>query len=268
MENFKISFGIITSQGTQQHLNDCINSIISQGINKDSFEIIIVGNCNLESDSNLKVIPFDESQKPLWITRKKNIITQNSSFDTICFMHDYVSLEENWYKGMSEFGFDWDICMNPILNTDGTRCVDWMGLPDDPVHGNVMLPYEYKGSEGMYVPGYYWVAKKSLMVEFPLNEDFIWNEGEDIEWSKRVLGGYPQRWLKNLSDFENDKIKIRKHRYVLNPHSRVRFLKQKHFPDDFYEEYDLHSGNEARPMLSTPENYYYLKFNKKSYRGV
>jgi hypothetical protein len=258
----QFTFGIITSPRTRDHLKSCIDSIKSQGIDKNSFEIVIVGNSNIDDGENIKKIEFDELIKPMWITRKKNLITQNSSFNNICYLHDYVSLKEGWYEGFLKFGEAWDICMNPISNLDGARCLDWMGLPDDPVYGNVVLPYDYKGSDGMYIPGYYWVAKKKLMEDFPLNEDFVWNEGEDIEWSKRVLGGYPQRWLKNLQDFEEGKIKVSNIKYFLNPFSEVKFLKQKNFPSDFFTEYDLHSGKEARPLESNEKNYYYLKFNK------
>jgi len=262
----KFTFGIITSPSTRIYLESCVNSIKSQKINSDSFEIIIIGDSNIDPDQNIKTINFNESLKSMWITRKKNLITENSSFPNICYLHDYVSLEDGWYNGFLEFGESWDICMNPIANLDGTRCLDWMGLPDDPVYGNVVLPYEYKGSPGMYIPGYYWVAKKILMEEFPLNEDFVWNEGEDIEWSKRVLGGYPQRWLKNLSKFEDGSIIIKRHNYVLNPLSRIKFLKQKSFPLDFFKEYDLHSGRESRPLESIKENYYYLNFNQNPSR--
>lgn len=258
----KFTFGIITSASTNNYLKSCVDSIKSQKIDKDSFEIIIVGDSNIGDEENIKKIGFEESIKPLWITRKKNLITENSSFDNICYLHDYVSLEEGWYEGFLKFGESWDICMNPIVNLDGTRCLDWMGLPDDPIYGNVVLPYNYEGSKGMYVPGYYWVAKKKVMEDFPLNENFVWNEGEDIEWSKRVLGGYPQRWLKNLNDFETGKIKTMEGKYLLNPFSRVKFLKQKNFHSGFFSEYDLHSGRESRPLESIEKNYYYLKFNK------
>jgi len=267
LENKKgFTFGIITSVHSQYYLVDCVRSIIEMNIPYENYEIIIVGNCNIPSQGNITVIPFNEYIKPLWITKKKNIITENSSFENISYSHDYIEFDRQWYEGFLKFGDDWDICMNHMLNLDGTRGLDWMGLPDDPVYGNVVFPYEYKGSKGMYVPGNYWVAKRKVMQEFPLNEDFVWDEGEDIEWSKRVLGGYPQRWLKNLQDFENGKIRIKEHKYVFNPLSKVRFLKQKYVPVDFLIEYDGHSGKESRPFESTPENYYYLNFNERPER--
>jgi len=81
-----------------------VNSIKSQKINSDSFEIIIIGDSNIDPDQNIKTINFNESLKSMWITRKKNLITENSSFPNICYLHDYVSLEDGWYNGFLEFG--------------------------------------------------------------------------------------------------------------------------------------------------------------------
>jgi hypothetical protein len=58
------------------------------------------------------------------------------------------------------------------------------------------------------MPGFYWIAKKSVMQEFPLNENLTWGQAEDIEWSRRVREKY---------DFS------------INPNSSVKFLKQKEY---------------------------------------
>ena len=260
MDNFRITFGIITSSGSNNHLCKIIESIRKQGIPQNSYEIIIVGSCGIQDELNLRVIPFDENKRGMWITRKKNIITSEAKYENIVYMHDYLSFADDWYNEFIMFGTDWDICMNSIINTDGTRILDWMGLPDDPIYGNVLLPYGYEGSDGMYIPGNYWVAKKSVMLEFPLNEDFTWGEGEDIEWSKRVIGGFPPLWLKNRSDFISGLFTIKKHKYVVNSKSKVFSLKYKSFHPNFFLEYDMHSGNEARPLESTKENYKFLGF--------
>ena len=54
-----------------------------------------------------------------------------------------------------------------------------------------LIPYtESRGSRWMYINGSYWVAKKEVMKEFPLNEDLVWLQQDDIEWSKRVTTKY------------------------------------------------------------------------------
>ena len=262
MDKLKITFGIITMENTQSYLNDVVASIRAQKIPEDSYEIIIVGNCDIDNQSDVKIITFDESQKNMWITKKKNIITAEASYENIVYMHDYLSLSSNWYTKFLEFGIEWDICMNAIKNPDGSRILDWIGLPDDQIYGNVVLPYEYEGSSGMYIPGYFWIAKKSIMTEYPLNEDFSWGEGEDIEWSKRVIGGFPSRWLKNLGQLESGKMKIGNVKYLMNKQCEIISLKNKFFSPDFFTDKDLHSGNESRPLESIPANYEYLKYRQ------
>jgi hypothetical protein len=261
--NKGITFGIITTKETQSYLDIIIDTIKKQQIPNNLYEIIIVGNCDIIDIENTTVIPFDESVKHMWITKKKNTITNNAKFENIVYLHDYIALCNGWYNGFLNFGFDWDICMNPISNLDGgSRILDWMGLPDDNIYGNVVLPYHYKGSSGMYIPGYYWIAKKNIMLEFPLNENYLWGEGEDIEWSKRVLGGFPPPWLKSRNDILNNHVAIKKHKYVINTESRVFSFKYKESHINFFNKYDLHSGDESRPLASNTENYEYLKYRK------
>jgi hypothetical protein len=42
----------------------------------------------------------------------------------------------------------------------------------------------------MYISGSYWVAKKNVMEEFPLEESLSWGQGEDTYWSKQIRQKY------------------------------------------------------------------------------
>ena len=78
----KFTFGIITSSGSNQWVPKMIDSIVK--LNIPEYEILIVGeSCipNPEVNANplpIKYIEFDESVKEKWITRKKNLITENA----------------------------------------------------------------------------------------------------------------------------------------------------------------------------------------------
>ena len=132
------------------------------------------------------------------LLEKKNIITDKSSFENIVFMHDYLLLHKNWYKGFVNFGNDFEIAMNKILNPDKSRYRDWTLWPhndssvDEIIADNAcLLPYDVSNlSKYMYISGAYWVAKKYVMEEFPLNENFSMGESEDVEWSKRIREVY------------------------------------------------------------------------------
>lgn len=261
----KITFGIITTESTQSYLDLIIESIVRESISE--YEIIIVGGKdNIWNNSHIHHIPFDESIIHNWITLKKNLITENAKYDVIVYMHDYVRLMPGWYKGFLQFdaekNSDWDLAMCKIQTHDGKRGMDWMGLPNDTVYGNVLLPYTYHNPKGMYIPGIFWVAKRSIMQTYPLNSQLRWGEAEDIEWSKRVLGGtINSPWLRNMicipMNIEIDESKCTD-KYYMNTYSCVQYVKYKEISDNFYKEYDSHSGDNSRPIGYRREDYQYM----------
>jgi hypothetical protein len=192
----KFTFGIITDGNSEDNLNKVIDSIESQNIKE--YQIIIVGNSYISRD-NTFIIPFNETIRPSWITRKKNLITANSRYENIVYTHDYVVFESDWYKGFLKFGEDFNVCMNKFVNPDNSRFRDWVIWPhnDNFMDGIVLpnreclIPYDITHlSKYMYISGTYWVAKKSTMMEFPLNENLSWGQGEDVFWSKQVRQKY------------------------------------------------------------------------------
>ena len=203
------TFGIITNGSSDDFVEIVINSILSQNI--PNFEIIVVGNSNVKAE-NTRVIPFDETQRPMWITKKKNIITNEAKFDNIVYLHDYVFLSKNWYDGFLKFGNDFDVCMTKILNRDGSRYRDWTlwAFDVEPLgvkNKEFLLPYDFtEFTKWMYISGAYWVCKKHIMKEFPLDENRMWGESEDVVWSKQVREKYT---------------------FYMNPESSVSLLKFK-----------------------------------------
>ena len=130
-------------------------------------------------------------------------------------MHDYIVLKDGWYKGWVEFGEDYSSCMNVILNQDGARYRDWCIWPHnhnwmDGIMAETrecLLSYDEGGfSDYMYFSGAYWVAKKHVMKEFPLDERLSWGGGEDVLWSKQIRSKY---------------------KFAMNKNSSVQLLKQK-----------------------------------------
>lgn len=162
------TFGIITNQS--HFLNFIIDSIEKQNI--PNYEIIIVGNCDIQR-KNTRVINFDENIKNNWITKKKNTITKESKYENIVFMHDYIYLLDGWYEGHLKFGNDFYVLMDKIINTDNSRFRDWTLWESNGCRN--LLPYDITNlSKIMYISGSYWVSKKSVMEEFPLNEKLSW----------------------------------------------------------------------------------------------
>ena len=230
----KFTFGVCTTSGNEQRIKNIISSIEKNNIPPANCEIIVIGNVIKPqySDISIKIFPFDESKKDGWITKKKNIITKEAKYENIVFMHDYVTLEDGWYQSMCQFGNEWNLLMNKIINYDGTRfrdwilCGSWTNNPFvEPNTNKGLLPYDEKRlSNWMYFSGTYWIAKREFMLQHSLDESLLWGQGEDVEWSLRA---------KNYSNFslnENAVVKINKP----GKSSAFDFCDQK-FLDDVYD---------------------------------
>ncbi len=238
----KFTFGIIT-QNNVTLTNFVIDSIEKQNI--PEYEIIVVGSSDIRRNNTISV-SFDDTVYPGWITKKKNIITKLASYENIVYMHDYIILDNNWYRGFLHNGNNFDIIVNKISNSDGTRYRDWV-LNVDFVRGTkfkvldyiqmpiLSCPYTWiadgsditnilrvandtytlflnyndngeKWQKYIYISGSYFVCKKHIMEEYPLNELLLHNQGEDVEWSQRVRNKY---------------------KFTFNIHSNVILLKHK-----------------------------------------
>jgi len=187
------TFGIITG-GNDDMINTIIDSIEREEI--PNYEIIIVGKCDLDRE-NCTIIPFDETIKRAWITRKKNVITNIAKYENIVYLHDYISLIEGWYEGQLEAGNEFKVRMDKIRNFNGERFRDWClwchngNEMDSFIGRDCLIPYDITHlSKYIYISGSYWVAKRDVMLEFPLNEKLGWGEGEDVQWSKEVRVKY------------------------------------------------------------------------------
>jgi hypothetical protein len=185
------TFGIITAGNNDTILSMVIESIIKQNI--PCYEIIIVGNTSI-SHEYIKRIEFDESIRPNWITRKKNVICEHAMYDNIVLLHDYVVLCDDWYHGFLQFGSDFKVCVTKIKTIDGTRFRDYTIFPADlgePYVSRALLPYDYPITKNinklLYISGTYYVIKKKIALEYPLNEHLCWGHGEDTEFSKRLI---------------------------------------------------------------------------------
>lgn len=185
------TFGIITGGGNDIMLNEIINSIEKENI--PNYEIIVVGNSKVQRN-NCSVITFNETIKPAWITKKKNIITQRAKYDNIVYLHDYVKFNDGWYEGQLKSGPDFKVRMDKIIDINGNRFRDWTAWchnPNSPEFNNLigrdcLLPYDMTHlSKYMYISGTYWVAKKYIMEQFPLDENRCWGQSEDIDFSFR-----------------------------------------------------------------------------------
>lgn len=195
------TIGIVTDGSQDERLQIVLDSIYkSASLTEDAYEVIVCGNTRIQT---CKVIPFDESVKPGWITRKKNLIAHFAKYKNLVLMHDYIAFDDNWFAGWHAFGPEraWDVCMNPIINLDGSRYRDFCLYPPRPVDYD-----DWTQTKDMYISGAYMVARKKYMLENPLNEELVWGAGEDWDHALRCRATWD---------------------YKCNKHSTVRLLKYK-----------------------------------------
>lgn len=195
------TFGVCTG-GDKSSVDELIISIDNLHINSDDYEIIVVGGDPI-NHSNVIHVPFDETVKHIWLTKKKQMICERAKYENVVLMHDYIRFMPDWYNGWHKYNDnDWDVAMNVILNGDGTRFRDWIS------YGELsLIPYDIAGYQNaQYISGSYWVAKKQFMLEHSLDLKRGWCQAEDIEWSLRCRG----HW-----------------NYKMNPHSTVKCARWK-----------------------------------------
>lgn len=216
------SFGIPIAPNYEINvLQTLVNSIQYQPFaDGDEYEIILCGDyrgdLKLVRDDVLVHIPFDESIKPKWITKKKNEIAKASKYQNICILHDYYKLGPAWYDGLlrcQREHKDWDVLCSPIYTYEQERHSDWVVnqkymdlllkkypyleaelLAAAPTENNGArwvcgLPYsEVELSHIQYVSGGYIFAKTNVFETVPFDERFAWGEApEDIIWSEAVI---------------------------------------------------------------------------------
>jgi hypothetical protein len=180
----EFTFGIITTNKTDLYMNRIIESIKLLKI--PNYEIIVVGGDNNYSNDVIH-IEFDESIKPAWITRKKNLITNNSTKENIVFLHDYCYPSSDWFEGYLKIGNDFDVSISKVVDLYNRRYSDYVSW-DHPIVERYH-PFDYSDQtliKNCYFPGCYFVAKRDVMIKYPLNENLTWGQSEDIEWSLRV----------------------------------------------------------------------------------
>lgn len=214
-----ITFAICVSPNANiDYLENLIYSIMDMLWDEDeAYEIICCGDFATSyhfKSPTFTVIPFDESVRPGWITRKKNLMVQAAKYENIVIVHDYYLFDELFCRGMARFDFDnpeWKIMTNTIWTFEGERSADWLvnqrymdrALEAFPhFAGELMaiapnengprwvcgLPYNVSDlTHIQYISGAYIIAKKDVLLECPLNETIGWGDSEDIIWSQDVI---------------------------------------------------------------------------------
>ena len=80
------TFGIVTHKDSGNDITKVIDSIKNNAT--DDYEIIIIGGKHIEGH-HIYHVPFDETLKNGWITKKKNLITHLASTMECVYVKNY-----------------------------------------------------------------------------------------------------------------------------------------------------------------------------------
>ena len=177
------TFGIITGGNADENIQIIVDSIRSQKI--PNYEIIIIGRSSLKGD-DITTIPFDETIKNIWHTKKKNLIVRFAKYENVVLTYDYMRFEKGWYEGFLNFGNSFKVCVNKMVDIESRRFRDHVLFNRflDARFSDTLIPYGAKltpaVSKLLYISGGYCVIKKDVGLKYPLREELHWGHGEDV----------------------------------------------------------------------------------------
>jgi hypothetical protein len=190
------SFGIISDGRKSEKVTASILSIIKQKI--PNFEVIICGPYSVPGEClDIDIVILDdhllEDDIRAPTPAKKNKIIKEAKYNNLCILHDRFTLPESWYSNFERHGNYFDALCLPTIDLHGNRFrVDWMNF-NYPVtqikKQNRALEY-FKWTPEVIIQGGILIVKRSLILDFMLDERLHWDELEDIQFSKQAyLGG-------------------------------------------------------------------------------
>lgn len=182
----RITFGILTKDNLK-NVTQIVDSIRKQCI--PYYEILIIGNVTHEWPScpYVRVIHDHAVNDKNHITVKKNTVVREALYDVIVIMKDYIALDDGWYQGLLRYGDDFDILMNRIVDRKHRRYLDWIW--ENPKVGEGRnVPYDVVGHKGMFSPGAFTMAKKSVFDVCMFNEKLVGlGKPTDVQWSQKAM---------------------------------------------------------------------------------
>ncbi len=188
------TFGISTNGNREDLVKKFIESVRKQKI--PEYEIIICGTYSDRNENDIIYIPFSEKDNLGWITKKKNIICENASYQNIMIVHDRIVLNEGWFEGMKKYGNNFEVLGCIQLTQDGRRAGDWStsGYKFRTYHKVGQLDYS-DWDKWTFLGGQLFIIKKRVWENIKLNENLFWGDYEDMDFSfSLALNGFITRF--------------------------------------------------------------------------
>jgi len=185
------TFAITTDYSDPFMIVEMVHSINNLRLPSTEFECLVIGPAQhyIEARrvSGFRYIPFQEI-KPGWVTRKKNILCQEALFENVLLMHDYFIFDPDWANQMALLNDEWDIvsCQQRLI-TGKRHFTDWVMWDHPLIPRYTAIDYnDWSMTKYQYISGGFFGVKRSFALQNPFNENMLWGQAEDVEWSMRV----------------------------------------------------------------------------------
>jgi len=191
MDPLSISFGIKTNRKKEWKLAAVVASQLAQGIDPERCEILITGDTDFSVidgslGARVRLLPDPESAANGRLAKMMNTLAGAAKHPWICLCDDDIILTDGWYEKVCHFIAahpEVDVCTFPIRNTDGSRFWDWAVHVDG--HSTLIDPD--RADQRVYITGGMVLMRSQVWQAQQWNESLGFYQGEDVEWSRRVV---------------------------------------------------------------------------------
>jgi hypothetical protein len=133
----------------------------------------------------------------------RNFLCSQARYENLVVADDDMVFHADFYKGLLEFGPDYDVLAVRLLNPDGTRYWDWASFGGP--CGHRLLDY---GSDDpdVYVTGGLCIIRTAVAKSVQWNENLVFYQNEDADFSRRLrLAGYTIKFCPHATVLHDDK---------------------------------------------------------------
>ena len=195
------SIGVITDGKRRERLYAFLESVcLLEKAGVEVVELLVCAPASVRSDV-LAAFPgvvfvVDEGGFPEqgWITRKKNLLVDRATQENVVIVHDRYTLAPDFLQSIIRFGGDFSLIVCRQLRPDGRRFPDWVSLGTGWSWSSPAMLRYGDWTPYLYVNGGITIGKTEVLRSIRWNELLFWNQAEDVELTRRLMGrGYVAR---------------------------------------------------------------------------
>ena len=182
------TFAILTNGAKNDIVKQFLCSIRKHDEEK-KHEIIICGPRNSEFDDfGVRYVNRDFREEFAEISKKKNMIAEMASNDNILIVHDRYKLDDSFFRGFDNYGYDFSFLTVKQYFENGTEFPAYCAVPAGLRwrHPIKIENYDFLYPH-TYLNGGLLIFKTHLLRAIKFNENLFWNQMEDVEISKECM---------------------------------------------------------------------------------